>query len=198
MSVCRSTWTSAPYGIVFSGKLPTGRGVAWVYLPCEVHASPPTYVYGHRKREVTLEPQPAPTWFLALTGRVMALFGIRDPSLFPDSCHLSRYDHGGIACGWHSDSEPLMEDSGACRPIVSLSLGDPRWFEVAASWSDAPGFTSRKRRSIYLRHGDIVVMSGAFQDAYVHRVPKDPSSRDLRINLTWRWCRRVPRADFRA
>ena len=37
------------------------------------------------------------------------------------------------------------------------------------------------------RNGDLCTMEGRFQRHYLHAVPKEPSVKEARINLTWRW-----------
>ena len=102
------------------------------------------------------------------------------------------YPSGNDYIGWHGDREKQIDSDTA--PIVSISLGAPRRFQVRHEAS---------RRLVFdhlLEDGECVVMGGAgFQQTYKHRVPKMVAKKDSdvkrRLNLTVRKYR--PLADLR-
>ena len=51
---------------------------------------------------------------------------------WPNSCNLNLYGDGAQAVGWHADDEPLFQGRVSDCLVVSLSLGQPRVFQVAA------------------------------------------------------------------
>jgi alkylated DNA repair dioxygenase AlkB len=87
------------------------------------------------------------------------------------------YRDGADHMGWHADDESEL---GAEPVIASVSLGAARQFQ----------FRPRPRGAIALRldlrPGSMLVMAGATQRHYHHRVP--PTARPVgpRINLTFR------------
>ena len=77
--------------------------------------------------------------------------------------------------GWHADSERELGDN----PIIaSVSLGETRRFWL--KHKDAEPVR------LALRHGSLLLMTGTTQHHWKHSVPKETSSRDPRINLTFR------------
>jgi alkylated DNA repair dioxygenase AlkB len=100
------------------------------------------------------------------------LTGVRFPYVL-----LNRYRDGADSVAWHSDREV----ADIVNPVIaSLTLGATRAFDLRAK-------ADRTRTiSVDLDHGDLLVMAGATQDAYEHRVAKDRRIRGERINLTFR------------
>jgi alkylated DNA repair dioxygenase AlkB len=94
-----------------------------------------------------------------------------------NSVLLNRYRTGQDSVAWHSDDEP---DFGPNPVIASVSFGGPRTFQ----------FRHRRRRgltaAVELTHGSLLVMRGATQHDWVHRVPKTTRDVAERINLTFR------------
>lgn len=90
-------------------------------------------------------------------------------------CQL--YPDGEAGIGWHADKE---RDLVAGTPIASLSLGAERDFHVRLG-SKGPTVLS-----VRLGHGSLLVMGGATQRHYQHRVPTSARCRVPRINLTFR------------
>ena len=94
-----------------------------------------------------------------------------------NSVLLNRYRDGRDGMGWHADDE---RELGRDPAIASVSLGATRHFKL------------RHRRlrdavaTIELAHGDLLLMAGATQHAYVHSVPKTTRPVAERINLTLR------------
>lgn len=93
-----------------------------------------------------------------------------------NSCLLNLYHNGHEGMAWHSDDEKDLEKHGA---IASLSFGAERRF----------GFKHKQSgQKVYIRlqHGSLLVMKGATQAHWLHRLP--PAKRILlpRVNLTFR------------
>lgn len=93
-----------------------------------------------------------------------------------NSALLNLYRTGSDSMGWHADDEPEL---GARPLIASVSLGAARRFELR---SRASGETRR----VVLEHGSLLVMSGETQHRWRHQVPKEPTVRAPRVNLTFR------------
>jgi alkylated DNA repair dioxygenase AlkB len=67
--------------------------------------------------------------------------------------------------------------------IASLSLGAERRFDLRRRDDHA------RVSSIVLGHGSLLVMAGATQRHWQHRVARSPRALDERINLTFRFTR---------
>lgn len=92
-----------------------------------------------------------------------------------NSCVLNRYEDGSQGMGWHSDPEAQGEHS----VIASLSLGGVRKFAFKHT-------VSGERRSIFLHHGQLIVMRGATQRHWLHAVMRTALPVGPRISLTFR------------
>lgn len=93
-----------------------------------------------------------------------------------NSVLLNLYRTGSDSMGWHADDEPELGP----RPVIaSVSLGAPRRFELRSR-------ETGETRRVVLEHGSLLVMSGATQDRWKHQVPKEPTVRAPRVNLTFR------------
>ena len=79
--------------------------------------------------------------------------------------------------GWHSDDEAEL---GRDPLIVSLSLGGARRFDLRRIGQ------SRIAHSLLLEHGSLLVMGGATQHHWQHRVAKTRRPCAPRLNLTFR------------
>ena len=138
------------------------RETAWIGDPKAV------YTYSGRINE----PAPWPHVLQTLRERVSERAGAAFNSVL---CNL--YRNGSDSMGLHSDAE---RELGENPVIASLSLGATRRFQLR----------HRKRREakldIDLPSGSLLVMRGATQHHYRHGVPKQPSVRAPRINLTFR------------
>lgn len=88
------------------------------------------------------------------------------------------YPQGDAAVDFHRDDEPIF---GEHPTIASLSLGATRVFEVRDGCRGR-----REGLSIALGDGDLVVMRGAFQERYTHRLKKGSPRVGSRINLSFR------------
>lgn len=90
---------------------------------------------------------------------------------------LNRYRDGRDSVAWHNDREV----HGVAHPVIaSLTLGATRAFDLR------PKTARGDILSIDLDHGDLLVMRGATQTHWEHRIRKDPRIHGERINLTFR------------
>ena len=93
------------------------------------------------------------------------------------SALLNLYRDGNDGLGWHRDNEKVL---GPAPTIASVSLGAVRTFQFR-DYKDKKNVIS-----IELEAGSIVVMRGASQQAWEHRVPKAKKVAGARINITFR------------
>ncbi|WP_246794166.1 alpha-ketoglutarate-dependent dioxygenase AlkB family protein [Burkholderia perseverans] len=143
------------------GTIPLPRLTAWQGEPDAV------YVYSGIRNE------PAP-WSAAvaeLRERAQATCRARFNSVL-----LNRYRTGADGMGWHTDDEPEL---GAAPVIASISLGATRVFDLRHE-------ATRVVQAYRLTHGSLLVMRGATQRDWVHRVAKAPAVQGERVNLTFR------------
>uniref|UniRef100_A0A0F7Z1M9 Alpha-ketoglutarate-dependent dioxygenase alkB homolog 3 n=1 Tax=Micrurus fulvius TaxID=8637 RepID=A0A0F7Z1M9_MICFL len=98
-------------------------------------------------------------------------------------CNLYQNEKNSV--DWHSDDEPTL---GKNPVIASLSFGATRMFEMRKKPlpEDNNDYTYVQRVHIPLDHGTLLMMEGATQEDWQHRVPKEYHSREPRINLTFR------------
>lgn len=146
---------------IFGRKVAFPRLTAWYGDPDAV------YTYSGLRNE----PNPWTPLLAALRERLVARTGIAFNSVL-----LNFYRDGADAMGWHADDE---RELGPQPTIASLSVGGERPFQL------------RHRRdgetvALLLAHGSLLVMSGATQHAWVHRVPRQRRVHAPRINLTYR------------
>lgn len=128
-----------------------------------------TYAYSG----LTLSPQPWLPELAALRSRLEAALGARFNSVL-----MNLYRDGNDGMGWHSDDEAEL---GRWPTIASLSFGETRRFLMR----------HRNRRDlatveIQPSNGSLLVMSGATQHFWKHRVPKSARALGPRLNLTFR------------
>lgn len=97
-----------------------------------------------------------------------------------NSVLLNRYRTGRDSVAWHSDDEP---EFGEDPVIASVSFGATRTFQFRHKTR------THLKRSIELPHGSLLVMRGATQRNWLHRVPKTTTAVGERINLTFRLIR---------
>lgn len=93
-----------------------------------------------------------------------------------NSCLLNLYHHGKEGMAWHSDGEKDLQRHGA---IASMSFGASRKFSFKHK-SGAPLIHCQ------LEHGSLLVMKGATQDHWLHRLPPTALVKAPRVNLTFR------------
>ncbi|XP_077178344.1 alpha-ketoglutarate-dependent dioxygenase alkB homolog 3 isoform X2 [Paroedura picta] len=97
-------------------------------------------------------------------------------------CNLYRNEKDSV--DWHSDDEPAL---GRNPVIASLNFGATRMFEMRKKpLPENEDYTYVQRVCVPLDHGTLLIMEGATQEDWQHRVPKEYHSREARINLTFR------------
>lgn len=93
-----------------------------------------------------------------------------------NSCLLNLYHSGEEGMGWHSDDEKELKRNGA---IASVSFGAERKFVFKHK-------TTKKKVELQLGHGSLLVMKGATQEHWSHRLPPTKKVGTSRVNLTFR------------
>lgn len=93
-----------------------------------------------------------------------------------NSCLLNLYHNETEGMAWHSDAEKKLKRNGA---IASLSFGAERKFAFKHK-------TTKEKVNVILSHGSLLVMKGATQTNWLHRLPPTKFKKGKRINLTFR------------
>lgn len=93
-----------------------------------------------------------------------------------NSCLLNLYHDGSEAMGWHADNESEMKPEGA---IASWSFGAERKFALKHK-------ESKETMEVWLENGSLLLMKGATQKHWLHRLPPTKKVKAPRINLTFR------------
>ena len=94
-----------------------------------------------------------------------------------NGCLLNLYRDGEDRMGWHADDEAEIDQQA---PIASLSLGATRDFQLRDR------STAKRRMSLPLADGDLLVMHPGCQSRWMHSVPQRRKVQSTRINLTFR------------
>lgn len=149
--------------VIFGQRRCVPRLVAW-------HGDPGTaYTYSGTAHE----PLPWTPALQRIRHRVEELTGHRYNSVL-----LNLYRDGRDGMGWHADDEPEL---GREPVIASVSLGATRRFKLRHRRSRTAAST------LDLEQGDLLLMAGQTQHAYVHALPKTARPVGARVNLTFRW-----------
>ncbi|MEM6433227.1 MAG: alpha-ketoglutarate-dependent dioxygenase AlkB [Cyanobacteria bacterium P01_D01_bin.115] len=136
------------------------------------------YQYSYSRGKVVLTAQPWLPWLSMLRDLVQAATGYRFPLVIGN-----RYDSGRDHIGWHDDNRPEI---GPMPAIASVSFGATRRFQTR------PKPTSKGEKTpittLYLGHGDLIVMPPGFQETHLHRIVKESerAQPETRINWTFR------------
>lgn len=93
-----------------------------------------------------------------------------------NSCLLNLYHSGEEGMAWHSDDEKTLGHHSA---IASLSFGAERKFSFKHK-------QTKETVSVVLEHGSLLVMKGATQINWLHRLPPTKKVNKPRVNLTFR------------
>lgn len=93
-----------------------------------------------------------------------------------NSCLLNLYHDGQEGMAWHSDDEKTLAKNGA---IASLSFGAERKFSFKHK-------QTKETVSLVLENGSLLVMKGATQTNWLHRLPPTLKIHQPRVNLTFR------------
>jgi len=93
-----------------------------------------------------------------------------------NSCLLNLYHTGEEGMAWHSDDEKTL---GYHSAIASLSFGAERKFSFKHK-------ETKETVSVLLEQGSLLVMKGATQTNWLHRLPPTTKVKSPRVNLTFR------------
>ena len=93
-----------------------------------------------------------------------------------DTVLINCYRDHNDSVSWHADDEPEL---GPSPVVASLSLGSTRIFQLKPK-------SGGKIKHLELHHGDLLLMEHGVQRHWLHQIPKDSSTKDPRINLTFR------------
>jgi len=147
--------------IIFGKKIITKRKVAW---------------YGDEAYEYTYSnsTKHALPWTMELQKLKKIVENTTGESF--NSCLLNLYHTGEEGMAWHSDGEKDLKKNGA---IASLSFGAERKFALKHK-------QTKEKIDLILAHGSLLVMKGATQAHWLHRLPPTKRIHTARINLTFR------------
>lgn len=147
--------------IIFGKKIITSRKVAW---------------YGDQPFEYTYSN--VSKYALPWNDELLELKTLTEKSTGEtfNSCLLNLYHNGTEGMAWHSDGEKDLKKHGA---IASLSFGAERKFAFKHK-------RDKSTVSLHLEHGSLLVMKGATQDHWLHRLPPATKISAPRVNLTFR------------
>ncbi|KFP82366.1 Alpha-ketoglutarate-dependent dioxygenase alkB 3, partial [Acanthisitta chloris] len=141
----------------------------------------------HVRQEVSFEEPRLTSWYGELPYTYSRITMQPNPNWHPVLSMLrerveefSGYTFNSLLCNLYRNEKDTV--------IASLSFGATRTFEMRKKPSPEENgdYTYVERRRIPLGHGTLLVMEGATQEDWQHRVPKEYHSRDARINLTFR------------
>ncbi len=154
------------------------RSSCWMTM----HGCTCSYGYGNK----IWQPTSAPTWLCGLSNRVMEICGLGGYMVC--GINANKYDNGAQNLWWHADDERLFKTPSQSTTIVSLSIGSPRDFELKKNFSIKSNDTFKV---VNIGSGDLLVMTGAFQQHWQHRIPPNTvTSSAPRYNLTFRFIAR--------
>lgn len=129
---------------------------------------------------------PAFTKWPAVVKRLMDRIHDNTGLMF-NSLLANLYRDGHDHVSWHADDEVSL---GHQPTIASLSFGDTRTFQLRKN--PPPDETGSEHRvyteyiKVPLDSGSLLIMHGAIQHDWQHRVPREYHDRGPRVNLTFR------------
>lgn len=94
-----------------------------------------------------------------------------------NSVLMNWYRDGADYINWHADNE---KELGTHPVIASVNFGATRRFLLRRNDDNAI------KIEFPLRHGTVLIMSGALQHHWQHSVPKERKVKENRVNLTFR------------
>lgn len=94
-----------------------------------------------------------------------------------NSVLMNWYRDGDDHLAWHTDAE---KELGSNPVIGSVNFGESRRFLLRRKDD------KEKKFELQLKHGTLLIMSGALQHFWQHSVPKQKAAKSNRINLTFR------------
>jgi len=107
-----------------------------------------------------------------------------------NSMLANQYRNEKDSVDWHSDDEVSL----GVRPIIaSLSFGDTRTFELRQKPKEGEDYTFSQLVRVPLKSGSLLLMEGATQIDWQHRVAKEYHDRNVRLNLTFRHIHNQPK-----
>ncbi len=147
--------------LLFGKKIITKRKAAW---------------YGDKRYSYTYSNSTKHA--LPWTSDLLTLKGIVEKNCLAthNSVLLNLYHNGEEGMAWHSDDEKTLQNNGV---IVSLSLGAERKFSFKHK-------NTGETVSLMLENGSLLVMKGATQTNWLHRLPPTKKIHQPRVNLTFR------------
>ena len=151
--------------MMFGRRVAQPRLTAWIADPGV------TYRYSG----LTLTPHPWPARLDTLRQRLGDELGQPFNSVL-----VNLYRDGNDTMGWHRDNETEL---GPEPVIASLSLGETRYFDLRRRDYREHGQPVQR---FELHSGDLLVMRGAMQQHWQHRVPRQKTRTGRRINLSFR------------
>ena len=120
---------------------------------------------------LTLQPKPWNKGLLYIKEKIEAV----TPEIF-NSVLMNWYRDGDDYINWHTDAESEL---GKNPTIASANFGETRDFILKHNDTGI-------KIKIPLKHGSLLVMSGALQHHWQHSVPKRKKVKGARFNLTFR------------
>ena len=155
-------WKQEPI-VLFGKEMMQPRLTAWV------GDEGVSYTYSG----ITMTPHPWTPELLLIKNQIETISPVQFNSVL-----LNYYRDGQDSMGWHQDKEPEL---GPNPVIGSVSFGATRPFQLQHKRrKDVP------RLDIPLSHGSFLLMQGATQHHWRHRIPKTQKPLGPRINLTFR------------
>lgn len=110
-----------------------------------------------------------------------------------DGLALAQYRHERDSVGWHRDREMKWLDDTV---IGALTLGAQRpWLMRPLTGKRAADDDLSDALDLSPASGDLLVMGGRCQAAWLHAVPKTQARVRSRISAQWRWTSRRGRPD---
>ncbi|HET8830317.1 MAG TPA: alpha-ketoglutarate-dependent dioxygenase AlkB [Pelobium sp.] len=147
--------------IIYGKHIITKRKVAW-YADSNF-----SYTYSKISREA-----------LPWTAELLALKKLSEDITGKqfNSCLLNLYHNGDEGMAWHSDDEKSL---GKDTAIASLSFGAERKFSFKHK-------RTKEKVELVLQNSSLLLMHGATQTNWLHRLPPTKKNPLPRVNLTFR------------
>jgi alkylated DNA repair dioxygenase AlkB len=120
---------------------------------------------------ITLQPHPWSSDILSIKTKLESVAHVEFNSVL-----LNLYRDGKDSVSWHTDAE---KELGTDPVIASVNFGATRKFQLRHT-------KTKEKRELELTHGSLLIMQGALQHFWQHRVAKTTRAVGERINLTFR------------
>ena len=117
-------------------------------------------------------PTPWTDELLSIKNKIEPVAGIQFNSVL-----LNYYRDANDSVAWHSDDEYEL---GVNPVIASVSFGQVRKFDIRHKQDH------KRKYSLYLENGSLLIMKGDLQHNWVHQIPKSTKPLKARVNLTFR------------